>query len=366
MFLVLIATLLWVPTISLAETLKICYVSSNIGNILPRATDYNLQYAGFNVAIDNYNLTHSDYKILFQEFKNEKKFTDSIFMAEAINWAKQENCLAIVGLVSSRDAMIAGEFLKKHQIVGISSTATLDTIDQWYPYVLSVQMSAQDDCTAIFKFIKRRYNKKNVFIVSSPGNIFSISYTEILKNLLPQAKVLTLTDKFLIDPSEANRLANNDTGAVLIYTTYPIDSFPSVNQLSPQIKGNIVIIGNTTWMEKQLFVQQISSFQKFSKTFVFSGWDINKLNTKFLDFKVKYKKQFGVIPGHDSTYDYDVANLIISCINLKHITVAQLSSCLVNMKKYNGATGTIFMNRNKSHYLRKNFYLVELKDIINF
>ena len=347
----LLALFFLTGSLGLADSLKICHVSSELGSVLPRANDSSATHGGFKVAIQAYNRRH----------KKSVKFTvaDGKSLLDQLNWAAAGNCDAIVGLVTSRDALLAAPILKKNgTLVAFSSTATADELNDYFPNVISASTSMSAWVEAVErKFKNQRY--PTVIIVSKPDDLYSLFFTKklassfgsgtVILNLGPNDEIKSSFIKTL-DPASQ---------ILFLYSTYPIHSLHSLAQLAGKLNksksAHWKIVGTQSWIETHTFRARKDVMDQLPICFHFSPW-IAPANSAYRLFKAQYHHLYQRPPDHDSTYDYDVMNMILNCYQESQVKNGfeklRLRDCLGKQHEYLGATGLYRYNGIQSHPIR--------------
>ena len=346
----LISILLAYP--SFAE-FKVCYVSSNIKHVLPRANDKPSQFGGFFAAISRFKKVNAyEGKIDFRVFQPEG---NQGAILSGILWAKKNHCSVIVGLVTSRDALIAGPLLKKNNMVGFSSTATNSKLSEYFPWIYSVSTSADSYVKSFFLWVKKNGFENNISIVADSSSIYSLYFKDRTIQLLPSSRVYYLNEKKELS-TEDLRSINNMRKGVLLYTPYPLASLPSLTQITSETANHVVLFGTQSWNEKHPFKNYISVIEKFRKKYIFSPWSTLPGSISYKHFEKEYVKLYDQKPGHDSTYDFDALSIVLNCAFIESkrtLSKQAMYHCLSRKFNYLGATGSYHFSGKESHAIRK-------------
>jgi ABC-type branched-subunit amino acid transport system substrate-binding protein len=305
---------------------NICYISSNLDAILPRANDLPLQYSGFVQAFKPYND-----KIEFKVYQDNR--TNSIIYSKP--WLTKNNCNIAVGIVSSKDSLLVGPILKSLGIFGMSPTAVTKEADKFKDVFRSLSISSKqyvDDVVAINR-------DSRLIVIHDPKDIFS---QNIVKFLKPSSKIIF----HKIDSINFDEIQKDDT---IFYTTYPFASIPSLIKFKALSKSK-KIIGNPAWGETHTFAK-IKSKLPHDKMYFLSPFWKSELSPSAEIFRSKYKAVYGKDPDYDSYYDYDVAGFIISCLKEMNWNkdIDLIKTCLLNKTKFEGITATYIFNQDEAH-----------------
>jgi ABC-type branched-subunit amino acid transport system substrate-binding protein len=316
-----------------ATTINICHVSSIIDDILPSANDLKLRYSGFEMALQNFNKKQKNkFYALFHIIKPTQP-TDTIL--DLIKKSKDLNCHAVVGLVTSRDTMLAGPFLKINGIVGISATAVHDDISKFYPQVISLSDSASSWAQAITTEFKQS-DIKSVYIYIRESDVFSDILTTALEKHLRIHKIKIQRVKKYI---EFDSLLKQKNKSAIVFTTYPVVSIESMIYISKINPRNITIYGNPAWMEKHTFSAVTKYMPNIDYIYLSAPWHNEYSSKQQKDFLNLYQTQYNKNPDHDTAYNYDSAMLALECI-----TRSPQLKCNLDRYKYTGITGQFQFN----------------------
>lgn len=333
-------------------SLKVCHVSSSVGDILPRANQGKAQYGGFQLAIDEFQKKNPHHVVQWLVFDGTgKTSSDGVF------WASENNCDLIVGLVSSRDAIIAARALKKKKIFAYSSTASSDLVAKGLPYFKTAAIKISDVAGAIIKHAEKK-KIPNVYLIYKDDEVFSLTYFDHMKEH-PRVVPLLLKGNRL--SKEQLSQINHDNRALVFYSTYPIESAPSITQLAAYVpeenRDNIILVGNNAWMENHVLKTLKDELGKFENRFLFTAWDRVRGKRGFNQFASKYKKLYRKKPDHDSSYDYDVMTQSLRCFKNKSagsdLTMREhMFNCLGSLKSFTGVAGKYKYIKGRAHPIR--------------
>lgn len=345
-------------------THKLCYVSTSISDILPSISEYKKKVSGFEIAIAEFNskVTGAEAKLLINSTLTAKNS-----MPELIKWAKKEKCFAVVGLISSREALQAAPLLQNAGLVGVSSTATNPALSKWHPNIWSFSTDSESLVRETVTALSLQKDT-NCFIIQKKQDLYSATFTDLYNKYNLKCDHILLNDAHYIPRETELRLAKRlgeSKATSIVYTTYPLLSLQSLKQLNDLVQKNLTtplrIYGNPAWMEPHIFVQQSKSIQAIlPRIQVFSPWNIVNPNVHFKKFQRKYVADYKSHPDHDTCYDYDVATVILRCAEsscLKDATASCLKKCMTELKQYTGVTGDYKFGNNKSHPQRQEFLL---------
>lgn len=343
-----------------STALRMCYVSPSTSLVLPRANDTLREFGGFKSALKiAEKLTPSEFLI----YKGSDNLNGLTAMEDAIRWAKEKKCHVLVGLVSSREALIASKLLQPFDLAGFSSTATADELVDQFPAVMSASTSMQSLTRALGSLLSE--SNKN-FILMLPGDTYSTLFTDKLTKKIKNFVVLRLNSQKLIPENSVGYLLSEKKYSI-VYTTYPLASIPSLKQMSQlipkQSRKNITLFGTHSWMETHTFNANKEILRNLPAIKLFNPWKMEAPTRQYEEFKKVYYSLYGVMPDHDSAYDFDVAQLILRCFDKQNINPEKsLKKCLSEKKSFLGATGLYEYDGSHPHPIRKE-HLVSLDSV---
>jgi hypothetical protein len=315
------------------EKVRICYISSSIGHILPRANDLNQEWKGFQFAVEK----HPKLEFLVQQT------TSKSGVLEGVSWAKSQNCMVVVGIVTSQDAIIAAPMLKKNDLFAVSSTATTIKVKHWASHFRSFSVSTE----SYVEDLRKKVGEKKVLVIGEPGSIFSQGFKELV-----QKNFISTNYAEVLNPDARSKIREAD---LVFFANYPIEAMPWL-QLS-ELKEK-KIFGNQSWNEIQVFNQIPRSHFLWSNIQILSPFNIKEAQKS--SYAKKYFKKFKNWPDHDSYYDYEVVEFIASCVIPKAPAVrSEIYRCLRNKRTYRGATGSYMFSPEEAHPKRpQSFYFL--------
>lgn len=337
---------------------KVCYVSSILDSILPRPDRASREMSGFETGIRFLKESNPRLVISFEEFHPVSKGQSVVDLLKLANTAK---CDVIVGLVTSRDALLAAPYLKEQGMPGVSSTAVADELDKYFPYITTACTSTSSWADAAAELAKLHHINRPI-ILSNRSELFSTLLTDRLRKLLPDSRIFYLDTDGEVS-SHVFQTINWTKPGLVIYTTYPIHSIPSLQKLAqiPEsvqkiAKKNWDILGNPSWMEPLTFHRLRHILKKLPKISLISPWVTSSVEKRYREFKNRYVTKYKAAPDHDSTYDFDVMMMIGECLSTKtesENTRVSLLRCLSKARTFEGVTGIYHFNGHSAHPVRE-------------
>ncbi len=334
---------------SFARDLSVCYISSEHGLALPRANDKPANLGGFETAI---RISKTKLNVKFKIVD-----TASQSLLSRLSALKSENCDAVVGLVSSRDALLAARTLKKLKILALSSTATSDDLSEGLPYLKSLASSQ----TAMAKSLKLELKKRkidNAIIVYQPEETFSDLYKDILKHVLTiDLEFFPLSSENTLPAAFYDKIVSRPKP--VIFATYPTSSVSALGKIETLAKLHselemLPIFGNQTWLEPQGFQSRKEVEKILRNITVFSTWDFS-ISEKFIPALHNFFSEYHVPMDHDSAYDFDAMQFLIQCAERagpSELVSEAIAGCFNRDKTFVGLTGEYTFRKNNAHPTR--------------
>lgn len=340
-----------------AKPFKVCHVSSAVSSLLPRANDKNILFGGFETAIDEF-ITKNKLSPKDVEFVAYQNPTESLAVLDGLAKAKSDGCDLIVGLITSKDALIAGPFLMENNLLGISSTATNDGISKYRSNLLSFSTSASSYVKSFVDWTSSNSVKANeIAVVFKPTEVYSLFFKDEIKKLLPSAVIINFDD---LQQNDDLRAKLKSLKAIFV-STYPLESIVILKELKSLLQSKskkIDIFGTQSWTEVQAFSTNPDLLDNFKNIYMFSPWDFYRETVEMKQFKNKYKGKFKILPDHDSVYDFDTLSFALMCaydLKAKILSAKNLKSCFDGNRRFSGVTGTYEFRTDLSHPVRKDF-----------
>lgn len=313
-------------------------------------------FHGHEMAITDTNF--SDVK--FYNANNELDF------ANQMQAMTSEACSVILGIITSRECLIAGPYLQNNKVVGISSCCGHDAITKYYPYLYAGVPPISKEAEAIVAHLLKNKNNGTVFAIYQPTNVYSIAQFSYFKQKYPRefvAVVVGSDGQFDLEKFKQNK----NKPQTLLFFTYPLPSVKIIFTLSNNnlIDKSTQIIGSSSWSdETTLFKPLKPILQKASNVFEIEVLDWNKVkNSPFIK---NFVKKFKRTPLNVEILNYDTTKLAIHCyqtaLNDGKFNHDAFTQCLAR-NNYQGVTGVIQFDKHSS-FVDRPVYLTKLLDRI--
>jgi hypothetical protein len=262
-------------------------------------------------------------KLAFQD----EKFTDYYFFTsnDAISLKKniQQSiypCSIVLGLVTSRECLIAGPSLKAKKIIGISPICGHNDINKYFPYLYSASPPISQDAKIIVNYLDHIVGQEKIFVIYQPTNLYSeAEFSQFKKRL---SKDFTTIPVDIDDQIDYNKLSYNaDDKIIIIFFTYPLSSMKIILKLSSDklITKNVTIIGASSWsIDTSIFKPYKFVLSKAHGIFMIDMVNWDQIKKKII--LKKFASKFDNEPLLVEILSYDVAKLAIKCYKKSFIT----------------------------------------------
>ncbi len=334
-----------VVSCSLFAKVKVCYVgeSRRFGPINEKST--NPRIAGFVLAkemIKDFNL-YIDF--LFIDLGPEFSLIDKL---EA---GKKQGCIVYTGLITSDESLLAGPWLVKNNLFGISPTATAEKLQSFHTHFRTLMASSEIFAENIRSFIEKKSPQK-IFIISFSDDPYSLnilgSYSHVFRKSPVTRYELNIPKGGTIDIKELKEITSAKRSAVL-FTGYDYASLNVLEQLKKHSssfnQNNDFIVGAPSW--------------SFSDTLHASTKHINSFNEVYITYfpvphkrsllYQKYIERYGEKPREKIAFSYDSLDFIFGCSKKTGNNKEKLFECLRKNTMFEGQSGKITLITGKAH-----------------
>jgi ABC-type branched-subunit amino acid transport system substrate-binding protein len=331
--------------------LNICNVTNNYRYGLMDKARKNFRINGLNLAYKNYQ----------DKLKQNEKSANFIFvdsnkdlsLIELLEMAKNKNCHIITGLHTSKTALIAGPWLVKNKILGVSSTATANKINEYYPYLISAMVPATDFIKAIDNFINTKGHNKKVFLIKFKDDIYSKLISEqIKKNLKREPSIISTNKGSTLSQTDLNRMINHKN-AVIMFTGFHFQSLPILNQLriasSVLTENKTLIIGSPEWSFSSTLYKRLDILNTLPNLHITTLWNLENQSNKSLSYIQQYNNIYNEFPHQKTAFAYDTLSMILDCAKESDNSVKKTYSCLRSKRVHHGVTGDYHFDGKSTH-----------------
>ena len=266
---------------------------------------------------------------------------------QAVDLVFNENVWAIIGSHDGRNAHLVEQVIAKTHVVFLSAWATDPTLSQAYvPWYFSCVPNAIEQSKTLINAIYNKSKINNIAIISDKHYDAKIE----VENLLKEIKLAGKSEPILIyynSPTMdfkmiANKIQQNKIQGIVLFGKSS-NSINLINQLQQQ-KITTPIFATFALLKDNDINDE--KFKYFNKVSVVSPE--NQLNSKLLNFKNKYFKKFGKMPGTEALYAYDATNIIIDAIKHSWPNREKIQKN-VSTIHFEGVTGSIRFDERGNH-----------------
>lgn len=329
---------------------KICHLSNNyrFGDFNKKLNNHRVN--GLNMAYEDFlNSKKNNNENIVFKYINTKKDTS---LLEHLELARNDNCNIIIGLHTSKAALIAGPWLVKNKILGISATATATRTDKYFPFLLSSMAPSTAFVKRMVEAIKKENNRKIIFI-NFKDDIYSNIITSELKKEMDSeyiTKTISVNSSSTLNDSQFTDLISTSHASV-IFTGFFFPTFPILNQLSKHkefLKENF-FLGSPEWSFSSEFRKFQNRLVDYKNLYTTSVWDINHLSSKSKKIVKKYFKTYKAQITQKTAFIYDTLMMTLNCSQSRDGNISRTYKCLLRKRDYSGITGKYHFSGSSSH-----------------
>ena len=318
---------------------------------------------GLQIAIDDFNLSkwaiQHGVRVDLVEYPCGRKDLDVIrsFMS-AVN----SDALAVIGLDTSKEALLVGKLAQDNRILTITTSGAHDRIGMYGDYVFSMVSSISTYTKEISEYVKG-LNASKVLIVANYDEPYSKSMSNKLSNDLINNsnvyRVMTSKD-ILIDKTKMNELRNVEYDVVII-ATY---TYPGVLLLNQLMDAGVVVsqpvIVSPAWYYDHTTIKK--HLKRVGHIVCFTTWSTEWRDILSKEFIRKYERNYGIVPSAGDALSYDAANILFKALRrVKQYNREELKREFIKIKKYRGSTGWRYYD-NCSNHPRSSFFINIIND----
>jgi ABC-type branched-subunit amino acid transport system substrate-binding protein len=272
-------------------------------------------------------------------------------LIDKLEEGKKKGCSVYTGLITSQESLIAGPWLMKNKLFGISPTATVQKLETFYPYFRTLMAPSGDFAKTIYSFLLRKLPSK-VYIISFIDDYYSLNISRDFISAFSNSRILSDLIKIpkggKIDDNKLQEIMNAKRSIVL-FTGYYYGSLNVLNQMGEYVNifnnNQNLIVGAPSWsFDDNLFTSTIK-IDSFHLVYFPYLWKADK-NTNF--FK-EYVKKYAVEPRSKAVLSYDVMNIIFRCAKKSPHNQNQVITCLQKKISFEGQSGHILFEKGNTH-----------------
>lgn len=309
-------------------------------------------------------------KIAFQDshFNNYKTFSvkNNADFAHQIQKMTPESCSVVLGLVTSRECLIAGPVLKKNKLIGISPCCGHDKINQFYPYLYVGSAPLSIEVSTIIQHLKQENKEDNIYVIYKPTNVYSHEmFLQFQKQYTKKFTKIEISSDNTFDIKKFSYAKN--TPATLVFFTYPLPSIKTLLTLSSQklINKNTDVLGGSSWGDEITLFKSIRPIlEKVRAVVCVEMLDWQKVKNS--GFVKKFEKTHKRKPLDIEIISYDMTRFAVSCYKQATIDnkydIKAFQHCMTH-KKHKGVSGDFLFNK-RSSFANRPIYITNLLERI--
>lgn len=260
-------------------------------------------------------------------------------------------CSIIIGIVSSRECLIAGPLLKKNKVIGMSASCGHDTIDKYYPYLYSTDRRLSECIDAVTNHINASHEVENIFVFEQATDIFTeTEFVQLKHKIIKPFVTIPIGKDAYFDLTKFDDIKGKPI--TLVFFTYPIQTIKILIELANHdliTKNTSIIYASSLFEYISLFKPIRSILDKSRAVFNldYVDWKQLKVSDFYQHFVKKYKRD----PIDYEVVNYDTTRFAIQCYrkSLLHgqYNRNEFQKCL-ETTKYEGVAGTISFSQHSS------------------
>lgn len=264
---------------------------------------------------------------------------DSTDLINTINTlGNNPSCLAMIGPLTSRNAIIAAPYAQKWNLPMITPVATSSILDNYGDYVHRLAVSQGNDAAAVAEYAVRkagcsRFAIIHVFTSESVANAEQFrTVVEELGGEIVATEGYESGDTDYRDQINAIKYLHPD-GIFL-----PVDAWDAI-QLAPQLRFYRVdaqLFGTSGWDDEILVEQGGEYIEGAVFPVSFGSGSMNPATARFSYF---YEREYDSQPTILAAQGYDTARIILNAWEGRIPSRSSLENYLKNLDIYFGATG---------------------------
>lgn len=234
-------------------------------------------------------------------------------MVDQISKITETQCPILLGLFTSQDCLIAGEFLKKNNVIALSSSCSNDLIKKYYPHIYSMTPNQLSYSKVVAEYINDADDVNDIYAFYQPSDIYSrdgFKYFErsIKKQLIP----IEVKSNGSFKLKQLFGIKKNKV--YYVFFTYPLPSAQIISKLDNYhlIDKNITIIGASSWIFQLSVFHSMKSILKKANHLLTPNL-IDKKKVALSKFSMKFEEKFHRKPDVVELLTYDATKLAIKC-----------------------------------------------------
>lgn len=326
----------------------ICIVSNPNREMVKTVMDYDALVRGSELAFQDTQF--SDYRFFSAN-------TNVEFLQQIQQTTTSDSCSIILGLLTSRECLIAGPVLVKNKTIGISFICGHDEVNNFYPYLYTATPSIDRASQVVVNYLEQQspFNNK-IFAIYQPTDTYSEAEFSQFKSKFKAPIIEVPVDSE--GQLDINLLSYKPGEKVtLVFFIYPLPSVKVLETLDDHkmITKDVRIIGASSWSDDDSLLIPIKLI--LEKAYEVKALDITDWsNVKKSAFVTRFAKAFHRNPVSIEVSNYDVTKFAVECykksFTLGKYDINKFRYCLTHTR-YFGASGEFSFDQNSSFASRQ-------------
>lgn len=294
----------------------------------------------------------------FKDYRLFLAITSTKF-SEQLQQMTSDSCSVVLGLITSKECLIAGPILQKKKIIGVSPCCGHDSIGKYYPYLYAGGPPLSKEASAIVEYLKKVSDIGKIFVIYKPADVYSEEVFTQFKNKFhsPFVEVRISTDgeanlkDFSYQPQEK---------IFLLFFTYPLASIKVLVNLAAhqKITKNTTILGGSSWGDEVILFKPIKSVLGKAKQ-VINVEIIDWNKTKNSAFVKRFSRQYNREPLDSELINYDITRFVVRCYRRSSVNgktnLDKFQNCMAH-EKYRGIAGSFSFDKASSFADRRIYF----------
>lgn len=322
------------------------------------------------------NYMKSGYLLAFKEFNNSswakshnlfidlvdfEVGTKDIDLIKAFLRAVDSDVLAVVGLETSKEALLVATLAQKHELLTLTASAAHDAIGLVGDYVYSGSNPISSTVKAMDDYMHRK-NTNQVLIITNFDEPYSKKYADELvqSDYLKNKSIvrLDLPEGQMLNEEHLIKIKEKKYDAVII-TTYSYSGVMILNELVVHsvVVNQPVLVSQVWYFDHEIVKEYLKKpYQIVCMAPWYNAWQ-DDLARKFIQ---KYRNEYSKDPISDDAHTYDMADILLEAIKSgNYSSRLELKESFKKIKAYRGVTGWFHYDACSNHP-RKNFFVVQM------
>ncbi len=293
------------------------------------------------------------YKLQF--IYGDNKSTPSGATNQVLNLATKENVLALVGPLSSQQAVPAGSVANSFATTMISPWSTAPATTKDRPFVFRSGYLLEVQAPVLIKFAAKEFGAKKAAILYDIVSTYPRSMAKSFKDVFEQANgpgSIVAYEEFRTGETDFSRQlkAIIASDADILFTPQHYNEIPQIVRQAKELGWNKPILGSNSWAGGNLVGECGTDCNGSFFVGNFAAGGVSGVAKQFVDL---YQAEYNELPDEVSGLTWDAIKVLLKAIeNTGGLTGdlikdrVQVKDQLTKLKKYDGVTGEINFNES--------------------